>query len=298
MTPRARVLALAASLAAAGLLATAGTTLAAGPVSTLDPSKVHTVTLGAASEAVLPLQVDRLFPGAATHARFVLRRGAGFAGGTYAVGLANVRDMERGCNHPEITSGDTTCGDGVGQGELSEQLLVGQSWTASVADCATALPPTTGTPMGGGGALSLAPPPLSVADDVCVVIGLILPRSADNLVQTDLVRFDLRLGLQLPTLVPETAATSATPTPAPLQGETDQPAHGATSAPTPTATPTAAVPSPAPGGPLSASSAGTISTQPRTLPFTGGQPLALLAWGALALALGWALLHAARGSRA
>jgi hypothetical protein len=43
---------------------------------------------------------------------------------TVSLTVTNLRDYEHGCLRAEIDAGDTTCGPGPGQGELSEQLAV------------------------------------------------------------------------------------------------------------------------------------------------------------------------------
>lgn len=310
MSTRIRVLAVATSAALVGLLASAGTTLAASPSTSLSPGAVQTITIGGSSDVVLPIQVDRLYPGAATSARFILQRGAGFSGGTFAVGIDEVKDLERDCNPPEVDSGDTTCGGGDDQGELSGQITVGHSWFPPGTSCEAADTPVTGVPLGSA-ALELAPAALSAADEVCLVIGLILPFSANNLVQTDLVRFDLRLGLQDVTLVtdigpdgplrpthPPSPAASSSPdavaSPSPITGGTEQPAVGAAPSPSSSDEPDEASAAPTAAGTPTGLSMDAAGAQPRLLPFTGTSLLPVMGWAALSLVLGLALLRSVR----
>lgn len=257
MSARTGLLAAATALSLTGLVGTAGTTLAAP---TLAPGQVQTVTVGEDDAAVMPLEADRLYPGAAASARFVVERGA-FDGGRFALGIEQVEDLERECNRPERNSGDSTCGPGGGQGELSQQLLVGVAWAAAP-QCSGAAPATSGVPMADlNGQSVLAPAELSEQDSVCVVLGLVLPREADNLVQTDLVRFHLRLGLDgaVPTEVLGTGGQRPT-------GPADD-------------------------------VGGVIARGGRSLTFTGSQAVVLALWGAVTMALGWVLVTAARAPR-
>ncbi|TAL21267.1 MAG: hypothetical protein EPN99_07895 [Frankiales bacterium] len=312
MTPR-------IALAAAAVLASSGAllmTATAPPAGALDPGTVQTVVVGGPSAAVLPLQVDRLYPGVGTHARFVVRRGSSWSGGTFAAAVADVEDLERGCNRPEQNAGDVTCGAGSDQGELSDQLLVNAGWSSDVAGCATAPIPAAGTSMQLASGVPFVPPAALAAGDACLVLALHLPIEADNLVQSDLVRFALRIGLQdavlgglsvPPTDVRGQASTSPSPSSSPTPTATTTPAA------TPTSDTASASASPIAGTDEQAAEASTaapsaepsssappiavIAQQPRALPFTGGQPLLLIGWGALLVFAGHVLVRAARQRR-
>jgi hypothetical protein len=247
-------------LVLAGLVTSAGAAALAAPDVSLSPDTVQTVVLGGSSPELVPLQVDRLYPGTAAHARFELRRGSSVHGRAFSVGVENVVDLERGCNRPEVNDGDTTCGDGDDQGELSQQLLLTAAWTAPDDGCLSAPPATTGAALADleGEALT-APAVSSEADSICLVVGLVLPIEADNLVQTDLSRFDLRLGLI-----------------------DTQPSVGVLSNARQT-------------GPVVR--VGDALHVPRSLPFTGSAAVTALLTGPLLLALGWVLLAASRVPR-
>jgi hypothetical protein len=237
--------------------------LLAGPA---HAGEVPTVVLGGPSgDALVPVEVQGLYPGGpVATARYVLRREAGFSGGSFSVAARDLEDLERGCNRPETTSGDTTCGDGADQGELTQQLLLGHAWSADVGGCAAASAPTSGQGLAGLEDLVLrAPSALSERDTVCLVVSLALPLSADNRVQSDVTRFDLRLGL-----------VDAQPVDV-LAGSVDRPVD---------------LPSTRTDG-----RTGTrFGAPPSTLPFTGTAVAAFLLWGVVSMLLGWILLKVSR----
>lgn len=287
-------------------------TITASPAGALDPNAVQTVVVGGPSGVLLPLQVDQLYPGVGTHARFVVRRGSTWSGGTFAAVVTDVEDLERGCNRPEQNAGDVSCGAGTDQGELSAQLLVNASWSSDVASCATAPVPGGMTPV----RLADGLPFSAAADDACLVLALQLPLEADNLVQSDLVRFSLRIGLQnavlggMPAPPADSRATSPSPTPTPTETATSTPSEVSPSeslVPSPTLSPIggtdeqAAAASPLAAGTRTAQSSAPVaamSEQPPALPFTGGQPLLLVGWAALLMFAGRVLVLAARQRRA
>jgi hypothetical protein len=113
------------------------------------------------------------------------------------VRISHLRDLEGGCGHPEIADGDTTCGAGADQGELSRQLLAGVSWAPTDAsgcvDAAGTQP--TQSLAAFAGAMRTDPAASPAGADRCLTITLALPLSADNLVQSDGASFDLTFGL-------------------------------------------------------------------------------------------------------
>ena len=295
MRPR-LLLAAVAACASAGVLVLAGT---ASPADALDPDAVQIVMVGGPAGAILPLQVDQLYPGVGTHARFVVRRGSTWSGGTFAVNVTDVEDLERGCNRPEQNAGDVTCGGGSDQGELSDQLLVNASWSPDAPSCETAPVPSGLMSMRRAEGLPFAASVAASADDACLVVALHLPIEADNLVQSDLVRFSLRIKLEDAVLGGMPARTA---------GFREQ--TSSRPAPTPTATPTEASPTawstPSPTIPpiagthvaQTASPIAALSSQPQALPFTGGQPLLLVGWAALLIFAGRVLVVAGLQRRA
>lgn len=312
MRPRV-VLAAVTAFASAGVLVLTAT---ASPAKALDPNAVQTVVVGGPASVLLPLQVDQLYPGIGTHARFVVQRGSAWSGGTYAVSVTDVKDLERGCNRPELNAGDVTCGGGDDQGELSEQLLVNASWSSDVAACATAPVPAGVMSMRLADGVPFAASAAASAADACLVVALQLPIAADNLVQSDLVRFSLRIGLENAVLgrmpVPPAGSRETSPRPTPMGTATaiatpSEAAPSASSVASPTLSPIGGSDEQAAAG--SPSAAGTritqpsapvaaMSPQPRALPFTGGQPLLLAGWAALMIFAGRVLVLAARQRRA
>jgi hypothetical protein len=152
---------------------------------------------GGVTADLVPLRVDRMIPGSTVVERFRLRL-TGDATGRPAVVLGHLRDLERGCIHPETAAGDTSCGPGDDQGELSGQLLAGL--VAEPANNPTACDETSPTlPTAALAALAdttLTSPRVDASDpDTCLTLTLTLPMSADNLVQSDAVAFDAGVGL-------------------------------------------------------------------------------------------------------
>jgi hypothetical protein len=129
------------------------------------------------------------------------------APGSLSLMFTNLRDYEHGCTAPEVRAGDTTCGPGPDQGELSEQLAVhiGVGWTSAsddpaactdLVDVATVdvwLRDVEDT------ALGTELPTIDDGDTACVVLGLeFADRDDNNLAMGDETVFDLEVGLQGP----------------------------------------------------------------------------------------------------
>lgn len=251
---------------------TAATIGLSATASAQSPDGVSEIVLGGISgDEVLPVQVDGLHPGGPiATARYVLRRGAGFSGGSFSIAVEALEDYDRGCNRPETNSGDTTCGDGPDQGELSQQLLLGQAWSDDVEDCADAASPTSGTPLRDVEELvQSAPAALSQQDAVCLVLSAALPLSADNLAQSDQVVFDLRLGLTDAEPVEVLSESLERMTPGAAAGSSGTGGSGVTAA--------------------------TFGTpRPSALPFTGTTLLTAALWAVVLVALGVALASVGR----
>jgi hypothetical protein len=163
-----------------------------------DSTGEHVVTVGGTRpQTAVPLVVDRLAPGSTVSEHFRLHLTGGLLSGRPAVVLTHVRDQERGCIHPELVAGDATCGDGDDQGELSTQLLAGVTWeppgSRGCAGAASASP--TGTMSALSGTTLSTDAFTATGADSCVALTLTLPMSADNLVQSDAVSFDLSIGV-------------------------------------------------------------------------------------------------------
>ena len=280
-----------------GMVATA----AASTPGPLDPAAVQTVVVGGQPTTLLPLQVDQLYPGVGTHARFVVQRGPSWTGGAYAVAITDVEDLERGCNRPEHNAGDISCGTGDDEGELSDQLLVNASWSSDASSCESAPVPSGSLPMRQAEGVPFTASSSVSAGDACLVVSVSLPIEADNLVQSDLARFSLQIGLEdavrgrragsLSGALLRAPANEGSPTPSPMPTTAAEAAAAAAAA--------AAI-TPADDGNRTSSQppVAALSPQPRALPFTGGQPLLLLGWGALLLFAGHVLVRATRQRRA
>lgn len=124
-----------------------------------------------------------------------MRRDAGTAGGSFAFVLKELDDFEAGCNETERTAGDTTCGFSEGAGELSKQLTVRAAWGGTETGCPSAAGPSDLSLADAEDGFVVAPDTLSSVDAVCVVLALELPTEADNVVQSDRVHFEIRLGV-------------------------------------------------------------------------------------------------------
>ena len=110
----------------------------------------------------------------------------------------DVVDFDNGCNRPEQNTGDTTCTDEAGQGELSQYLeleLTAGRETSDAGDrsCAPADETTATTLV----ALQTDPVVVGLPDDegvLCVLAAFThAERDGDNVTQTDSTEFDLLL---------------------------------------------------------------------------------------------------------
>jgi hypothetical protein len=197
MNKRLRLLA-GTSLLALGLASAVASAGGAAATSVLPASPTHeqVVTLGSGNaSAIVPLTVEGIIPGSSVTQHYRLHLTGDVLGGQPAVVVDHVRNLERGCLHPEVAAGDVTCGAGDDQGELAGELLTGLAWQpAGDAGCddAVAAVPTSSMSSLAGTTLAAA---AQVGIDTCVTLTLSLPMAADNLVQGDAVDFDLRIGL-------------------------------------------------------------------------------------------------------
>ncbi len=176
------------------LLTAALTVVASGAASSDPPeSSWHDRTGGIRLVAV---HTEALAPGEVTYRRYQLQRAAGAEGGRFAFVLVGIRDFDAGCNEPERTAGDTTCGPRAGAGELSTQLVVGSAWAVADPTCRGEGRIGNGVLLSDAeGLVVTAPQAVSDADAACVVLALELRASADNMVQSDQVHFGIELGV-------------------------------------------------------------------------------------------------------
>lgn len=255
------------------LAVASGVVLVGSPAASAQPT-VPQIELGGddGGAALVPMNVEGMYPGGpAAVLHLVLRRSENLLGGTFAASMTDVRDLERGCGRAETRHGDTSCGAGDDQGELSQQLVGVVSWSTDLDDCGSAdVPARSARTFRLEDVVLQAPEALAQADAVCLSLGLSLPRSADNLVQSDLVRFDLRLALEgaSPSIGVLDASLSADPSVLSVNGTTEDALAGV--------------------DPESARAAG-VPVPSRALPFTGTAAEFVL-WCALAALLFGSLL--------
>lgn len=116
------------------------------------------------------------------------------------IGIDDLTDLENGCNRPEQNSGDTSCSDDEGQGELSDHLELSLTAGRETADGGT----RSCAPVGGPATSTLAELQssplvvgLPVEDGLLCALATFrhAERDGDNVTQTDSVAFDLRLRL-------------------------------------------------------------------------------------------------------
>lgn len=153
------------------------------------------------------IAIDELYPTAVREAAVFLDGPRASIVRGLAVEVTDLVDLENGCNRPEITTGDTSCGDGDDEGELSQWLRVtfrsgvevagGNGRTCLLPDGA---PEVTGllSELAAAGSPSVVTVPDTDAGDVLCVVTAFLHEERgpeDNLTQTDSVVFDLTLSL-------------------------------------------------------------------------------------------------------
>ena len=167
----------------------------------LAPEVSVTLTDPSGSVAV-PVTVEDIYPGAnATH-RYVLALDTYSLSAHPALVVEDVVDLEQGCNRPEQSAGDDSCGTANDDGELSLQLRLAVAVTRAATGSAGLTCPTS--PIWAvvsssrslvsyeGAPVNLAPSALLAGEGLCIELRLELPAAADNLVQTDMARFTLR----------------------------------------------------------------------------------------------------------
>lgn len=142
------------------------------------------------------IAISGLYPTATRQVVFLLDAGTPVDVRRMRLSVENLADRENGCVRPEGRAGDTTCGDGPDQGELSAFLRVtltagrldGDACAAAGTPAATTLRELTATPAVVG---------LPDADGtLCVIADLRHAEGpGDDVTQSDSARFDLRLDL-------------------------------------------------------------------------------------------------------
>jgi predicted ribosomally synthesized peptide with SipW-like signal peptide len=143
----------------------------------------------------------------------IIVQNTGSLPGNLSVNVANVVDSENGCLDPETEAGDTTCGTGATDGELSSQQLLSVrtstarhnvinigpihldlGWT-----CDPVLPGTFQTVAGSANPGAFSFGTLGAGAAKCLTAFTYLPDQANNnLVQSDSVTFDVAMHLDQP----------------------------------------------------------------------------------------------------
>jgi hypothetical protein len=196
------------ALAATGTLAGGVAAFAA------DPLPVAGVVVGDGNGVVRQaVQISRLYPGAQQQAVFLLDGADPAKARRMEIGITSLSDFENGCIHPEVGTGDTTCGAAAGQGELSRfldvTLVAGREGTAGGHRSCTPVGIAVHTSLEG---LQVQPIVVGLPDNdgVLCVIATFAHRDAvgDNVTQTDTAAFDLRLRFDTLTVTPVIPAPS------------------------------------------------------------------------------------------
>lgn len=173
-------------------VATLGTSWAMG-MAMAEPAPPRLVLSDVGASTSTPISVDDMYPGLAVTRPYVVALTSTAPDALLALEVDELADLERDCNRPETNSGDTTCEEF--GGELSQQLLLSAVLTADN-DCEDAtgatqvLAPTLLADLAASGAIGADELIVSGAAR-CLLLTFDLPWAADNLVQTDLARFDL-----------------------------------------------------------------------------------------------------------
>ncbi len=207
--PRVRLAVGVAVVCAVGLVGTALARAWTSP--NLTPPVDVVISMGDGG-AIVSVNIENVYPGRSEARRFVMALDRYSLSAHPMVAFDDPEDFEQGCNEPESNSGDVSCGDAAGQGELSTQMDVvvaasraGNEGTGSgcpasptwtyVSRVRTLAEAINESP------LDLLPGGLLAAGEkLCVEFRFSLPREADNLVQSDLVRFDIKFAAEQNTL--------------------------------------------------------------------------------------------------
>jgi hypothetical protein len=159
------------------------------------------------------IRIERIYPKASRQAVLFLDDAAHRVR-RMQVGVDRLQDFENDCVHAEIGTGDTSCGKGAGQGELSRYLDVDlragrAAGTGGDRTCTPAMPPKSAA------LADLAEHPVIVglpddAGTMCVIATFThIDSATDNLTQSDSVDFDLGLHLDSTTVAPAVAPAGA-----------------------------------------------------------------------------------------
>lgn len=158
-----------------------------------DPPEPRLVLSDVGATSATPIEIDDMYPGLAVTRPYTVALTATAPDANLALAIEALVDLERACNRPETQSGDTSCGEF--DGEMSEQLLLSALLTdgddcEDTTEATSVLAPTTLRDAATIGVLDLGAI-VESGTERCLLLTFDLPRAADNLVQSDLARFDL-----------------------------------------------------------------------------------------------------------
>ena len=125
---------LAVMVAFIGAVGLAGTAFARAWTSTdLAPDVDVVISMGDGG-AIVPITIERMYPGKSETHRFVMALDRYSLSAHPSIVIADLEDFEQACIRPELGSGDGTCSDGEGQGELSTQLTTAVATARATGD--------------------------------------------------------------------------------------------------------------------------------------------------------------------
>ena len=203
-------------LTAAGLLAAAAPAFADPGTATEPVGVLVRHDDGTQSRSI---RISGLHPTATRQVVFLLDGEAPREARRMVLAVEDLRDRENGCGRPETREGDTTCGSGDGDGELSSHLGVTLTAGTGDGDHCTPVPRTAVTTT--LRALATEPAVVGLPDRdglLCVVADIRHDdRPGDDVTQSDSSLFDLRMDLDGRT-VPLAAGTGTGTGPDPLTG--------------------------------------------------------------------------------
>ncbi|MGH3872148.1 MAG: TasA family protein [Pseudonocardiaceae bacterium] len=94
-----------------------------GPNTTAQSGTLQLNLSTASNGVIAPISYQNLIPGDSRF-YYVQLTNSGTVAGTASWAFDNVKELENGCVAPELAAGDPTCGNGLQEGELGEQLAV------------------------------------------------------------------------------------------------------------------------------------------------------------------------------
>lgn len=159
------------------------------------------------------ISLGGLFPSASRQAVLLLEGEAAESARRMRVSVGEVVDLENGCVRPEVNTADTTCGDGPGQGELSQYITVGLQAGRESSDGSRSCEVSGPIQFRTLTALSIDSVDLGLVDDggvMCVVATFEhVVADDDNLTQSDSTGFALLLAMDTRPVDPDVQGEQA-----------------------------------------------------------------------------------------